>query len=141
MVIEPSCEFTGYSHVNKRLGKYYSKCHISTLVMLSLSVEVSVFCECRSGLYLLLLPKPDVENEEDAIYPDVIIHSRGNHDENQVIEVKKTSNTDNRDEDKSRLEILTNDGYDERFDYDQGLFLLLPVAEKWEDEPDTIWYP
>ncbi|WP_458210966.1 hypothetical protein [Haladaptatus sp. NG-SE-30] len=111
---------------------------------LGLDNDIVVDCEYNREGHgdIKLLPEPDEDNEEDAIYPDVIVHSRGNHDKNLlVIEVKKGSNTQNVDSDKLRLEILTNDGYDERYNYNQGLFLMFPVGEEWEDEAETTWHP
>lgn len=89
------------------------------------------------------LPEPEEKNEEDQIYPDVIIHERGSHSENLlVIEAKKESNPDNYESDKERLKILTNDeDYLERYDYDHGLFLLIHVGENWLEGPEKDWYP
>lgn len=109
------------------------------------SDEVVVDCEYNREGHgdTKTLPEPEEDNEEDQIYPDVIVHKRGCHNENLlVIEAKKETNTDNRGSDKNRLRILTNDGkYDKRYDYHHGLFLLIRVNETWENEPEMDWYP
>ncbi|WP_151147699.1 hypothetical protein [Haloarcula sp. CBA1131] len=107
--------------------------------------EVVVDCEYNRENHgdTKTLPKPQEDNEEDQIYPDVIVHKRGNHSKNLlVIEAKKETNKDNFKSDKKRLRILTNDGdHNKRYNYDQGVFLLIYVNDNWEKEIETEYYP
>lgn len=107
--------------------------------------EVVVDCEYNREGHgdTKTLPEPQEDNEEDQIYPDVIVHKREDHSKNSlVVEAKKETNAANFESDKKRLRILTNDeDYNERYDYDQGVFLLISVNDTWEDELQTDYYP
>ena len=85
------------------------------------------------------LPEPETDNEEDQIYPDIILHERGTHENNYlVIEAKKGCNTDNRESDKERLEILIDSN--KRYNYDIGLFLIFYTNSNHETNPEKDWY-
>jgi hypothetical protein len=75
---------------------------------------------------------------EYLIYPDIIVHHRGEegHWNNRlVIEIKKTTNSDDREIDEHKLKLLTADreGYDLNFHYQGGLFIEFTA---WKEIPD-----
>ena len=76
------------------------------------------------------------ENKEaDTIYPDIIVHKRGNQDNNLlVIEVKKTSNPKSGNSDKEKIEELMSPPYNYTF----GLFLRIDV---YGENDDLKWVP
>lgn len=65
------------------------------------------------------------ENKEaDTIYPDIIVHMRGNQENNiLIIEIKKSSNPDTGESDKEKIEELMNRPYNYKF----GLFLRIDL--------------
>ncbi|SER27686.1 hypothetical protein [Natrinema salaciae] len=89
--------------------------------------------------YLKSKISDDVDPEDlDAktVYPDVIVHKRGEHYENLlVIETKKSGSSGEYDREK-----LT--AYVEELEYDFGVFVTLSVGGQGEDSPyDCDWYP
>ena len=106
----------------------------------------SVDCEYNrhQGLVKKLhIPHDDVSIEDiDAktIFPDIVIHKRNTDDENLlVIEIKKSSNSQNRDFDISKIKALTTEPYNYKF----GLFLEINTTEssdclKWYKEGTII---
>jgi len=75
------------------------------------------------------------ENKEAfTIYPDIIVHNRGNQENNiLIIEVKKSSNRDTGDSDKKKIEELMNRPYN----YNFGLFLRIDL----DGEDDVLdWF-
>jgi hypothetical protein len=81
-----------------------------------------------------------------SVYPDIIVHRRGTNASNLlVIELKKTTNTDNdaREFDLEKLRCFTDQSERNTLKYDFGVFLLLEtrvgrgtpdkfiVEEKW----------
>lgn len=84
------------------------------------------------------LKEPEEEPEESSVYPDIIIHHRtqsyyGNN--LLVIEIKKSTNSQNRFLDQRKLEIFTT-GYDrEEMNYHYQHGILLEVRA-WQDIPD-----
>ncbi len=67
----------------------------------------------------------------DTLYPDIIVHSRGNDNNNiLVIEVKKSSNSADGEFDKKKIKQLMQ----RPFNYKFGLFLRI----KLDDENDDL---
>ena len=92
---------------------------------------LSVDCEYNrhQGLVKkLCITHGDVDIEDiDAktIFPDIVIHKRNTDDENLlVVEIKKSTNKQNRDFDLSKIESLTIEPYHYKF----GLFLEINVT-------------
>ncbi len=70
-------------------------------------------------------------NEDQAepirVFPDIIVHCRGDNDHNLLaIEIKKSSNTRHQEFDKKKLKAFTSDRCE--FKYDFGLFLEIGVG-------------
>ena len=84
------------------------------------------------------LKEPDEEPNQSSVYPDIIVHHRAHSfsDNNLlVIEIKKSTNPQNRYLDHRKLEIFTTD-YDNtemNYHYQHGLLLELKT---WKDFPD-----
>lgn len=102
--------------------------------------DLNVDCEYnRHGMEKkqLSLPTDKIDwNDTEArtVFPDIIVHSRGNDGNNiLVIEVKKSSNSESRELDENKLIAFTSEPYEYRF----GLFLELSM----DDAPDYLqWF-
>lgn len=93
------------------------------------------------------LKKKDLDNYfikeefyEVSVYPDIIVHKRGNEEDNLlIIEVKKANSTIAAEEyDLIKLKKYTNDEFHDSLDYKYGVFLTL--SENIIDKNDFIWY-
>jgi hypothetical protein len=80
----------------------------------------------RHGLDIKRVDLPEAYRGDHAgrIYPDVIVHTRGNDEENLlVIQIKKSTNRQSRDYDRAVIEAMKRD-----FKYRSGLLLDLPAG-------------
>jgi len=86
------------------------------------------------------------DREGKTVYPDIIVHRRGNDDDNLlVIEIKKSNSRSGKEQDLSKLTKFTG----KQFSYKIGLFLSFDVTKKCvhevrcfrngKEEKDTIW--
>jgi len=72
--------------------------------------------------------KPD-DSKATTVYPDIIVHKRGNNNANLlVIEVKKSSNKKNNKKNNEK-DIEKIKAYCRELEYENGLFLILPVKK------------
>jgi hypothetical protein len=70
-----------------------------------------------------------IEYLEISVYPDIIIHNRGNNDDNRIIfEIKKSNNLDEINYDRLKLKKYTS--HDSEFKYRVGLFIIFTVAQE-----------
>jgi len=74
-------------------------------------------------------PKTNEEKIKDqnahTVYPDIIIHRRGHNEDNLlIIEMKKTSNKDERARERDKLKLGK---YKDKFDYEYILLLDIPT--------------
>ncbi len=77
------------------------------------------------------------DTEGRTTYPDIIVHKRGNNDNNKlVIEVKKNRSVSCKDKtvDINKVKAFTSS---KEFKYERGLFLLLPVEG---NDAKLSWY-
>jgi hypothetical protein len=85
----------------------------------------------------LRVPRDDIDwddTEAKTVFPDIVVHERGNDENNLlVIEVKKSSNNQNVQFDKNKLEAFTIEPYRYHF----GLFLEISVNGLHDE---LIWY-
>jgi hypothetical protein len=59
-----------------------------------------------------------------SVYPDIIIHTRGNNDNNLcIIEIKKSTNDLSYDYDELKLLAYTTNYYGNNLEYDLGIFI------------------
>ena len=66
----------------------------------------------------------DPEGDDELVYPDVVVHHRGNDDSNLlVMELKKSTNPESRDRDRAKLK-----GCVERFGYRFAVLVGLRVG-------------
>ena len=64
------------------------------------------------------------EGDKQLVYPDVIVHHRGNDDSNLlVMELKKSTNSESRDPDRRKLNHLV-----EQYGYKFAVLVNLPVG-------------
>jgi hypothetical protein len=69
------------------------------------------------------------DQEAKTVFPDIIVHKRKTDEYNVlVIEIKKSTSSDNYDNDVSKLEAFTKQSGDYR--YKLGLFVLLDIERK-----------
>lgn len=69
------------------------------------------------------------DSEATTVYPDIIVHQRGNDDRNQlVIEAKKNNNKGDLKKDRCKLQEFTNPHGD--YGYKVGLLLIFDVVRK-----------
>jgi len=82
-------------------------------------------------------PKDEVkwtDTEGKSIFPDIVVHKRGNQDNNLLImEVKKSSNRINGEFDKTKIKALMKKPYK----YKCGLYLELDIDG---EEDEYYWY-
>jgi len=75
------------------------------------------------------LPEPYREDYSGRVYPDVIIHRRGNDEHNLlVIQIKKSTNRQSRDYDRAVIGAMKR-----QFKYEGGLLLDLPAGPNAKD--------
>ena len=84
------------------------------------------------------------EDEEEFIYrnvyPDIIVHKRGNNDSNLlIIEMKKTSSTVTSDYDYEKLRRYTSPEYENELNYCFGVFICVGVGKN-AGEYFTEWF-
>jgi hypothetical protein len=92
--------------------------------------DFNVDCEYnRDGIEPKKLPRfvlqPDSQDTDaKTVFPDIIVHRRATNDDNLlVVEIKKTSNGDEREHDRRKLR-----GYKSILGYQYALFLELTVG-------------
>ena len=67
---------------------------------------------------------PNCKNHDSLVYPDVVVHRRGNDDSNLlVMELKKSTNTEPRDCDRTKLKCCVD-----AFKYDFAVLVDIPVG-------------
>ncbi len=77
------------------------------------------------------------DTEAKTVSPDIIVHHRNGKDNLLVIEVKKSSSSDNGDFDRKKLEAFGKPP----FNYQYGLFLRLNVGSLDIADPELDWFP
>lgn len=75
-------------------------------------------------------------DEEELVYPDIIVHQRGARDNLLVIELKKSSNDQTKEHDCWKLEAFRED---EGFAYKHALFVRVGVGELAGAVVDCEW--
>lgn len=80
---------------------------------------------------------PYIDNLERSVYPDIIIHKRGDVKNLLIIEVKKDKNK-NKEFDREKLKLYTSNDEFNKLSYEWGAFVVFSTGEKalWETE----WY-
>lgn len=83
------------------------------------------------------------DGEEHLVYPDIIIHKRGNNDNNElIIEIKKSTNN-NQSFDRQKLEFYTNGSENSSYPYKFGCFIVITTGKKENKENKECcltWY-
>ncbi|MDT3778260.1 hypothetical protein PJI16_11900 [Nitrospira sp. MA-1] len=77
------------------------------------------------------------DTEAKTVFPDIIVHHRNENSNLLVIEVKKTSNPDNGNFDRRKLEEFIKPP----FNYQYGLFLRLNVGVSDMADYELDWFP
>jgi hypothetical protein len=77
------------------------------------------------------------DTEAKTVFPDIIVHHRNEKENLLVIEVKKSSNSDNGDFDRKKLEAFVKPP----FSYRYGLFLKLNVGGLDMADHELEWFP
>ncbi|MFH6983596.1 hypothetical protein [Marinoscillum luteum] len=69
-----------------------------------------------------------------SVFPDIIIHQRGSHDENLcIIEIKKSSSAVDHKYDHIKLQAYTSSNLDNVLKYQLGVFIEIAIG----DNPDS----
>jgi len=117
-----------FPNQNIRRDDIYSREEISDLVRQLHNPEKLKYIE-GLDIYVFLL---DIDGEEElqTIYPDIIIHRRGTHENHIVIEAKKTKNRSRKARlyDLAKLAILVSSS---NYNYRKGIFIDLPVGNDY----------
>jgi len=82
------------------------------------------------------------EDERLAIspYPDIVVHHRGNNNENLlIVEVKKRKSRADHNYDHEKLAAFTGNSKWNKYHYKYGVFILLDTGEK-PQEPELTWF-
>ncbi|MBF4696052.1 hypothetical protein [Fusibacter ferrireducens] len=88
-----------------------------------------------------LLLESDGNSRTQSVYPDIIVHKRGQTDSNLlIIEVKKSTNRDNGEFDLRKLECYTNTNSISSFCYTYGAFIKLYTSQDKYRAPDIIYF-
>jgi len=78
--------------------------------------------------------------EQVTTYPDIIIHKRGNNENNiLIIEIKKNNNKTKWEIDKKKLEAFTREKNNEGYGYKLGMHLIVSINKPWT-KPIYNWY-
>lgn len=112
-----SFQLARYLSLNENLSTYHIDCEYN-----------------RKGDEVKRLPQSSESNTDDTrgktIFPDIIIHKRGNDSSNlAIIEIKKDNNNDT-DRDIEKLENLTSHYYD--YNYIYGIHLTFNTTQLGE---------
>lgn len=76
-----------------------------------------------------------------STYPDIIVHQRGNNDENLlVIEVKKANNSVSHKHDFQKLEAFTENTEHNSYNFTYGVFILFETDCKEPRVSDMKWF-
>ncbi|MGG4492908.1 hypothetical protein [Brevibacillus reuszeri] len=76
-----------------------------------------------------------------SIYPDIVIHKRGENNSNLlVIEIKKSTNTTDRDYDIKKLQCYTENSSYNKLQYKLGLFIEFESHVPKPKKPELIWF-
>jgi len=88
----------------------------------------------------LKVPEENVgwdDAEAKTVFPDIIIHNRGNDEDNLlIIETKKSSSNIGEDFDKDKIAAFMDGEYFYQF----GLFIKFYVGDESDKEPSLEWY-
>lgn len=83
----------------------------------------------------------DNEMVERYVYPDIVIHKRGENTKNLlIIEVKKSSSQENSDYDKLKLKAYTNQTSMNGLHYKYGVFINFFVKQEKYKSPQIIFF-
>ncbi|MCR8655843.1 hypothetical protein [Paenibacillus endoradicis] len=83
----------------------------------------------------------DEEYSKFSIYPDIIVHHRGNNDNNLlIIEIKKSTNAIDRKFDYKKLQCYTDKSPYNKLHYKYGLFIEFKTGNLELTTPELIWY-
>ena len=79
------------------------------------------------------------EPVEEIVLPDIIVHERIRHENNLlVIEIKKSTNPDNGDEDRRTLQAFITEA---KYKYQYGLFIRVEAGENCERAGTSLeWF-
>lgn len=78
--------------------------------------------------------EPEIEHTIRAVFPDIIVHRRGTHDQNLcIIEVKKSTSSVSSDYDVIKLEAYTSPANENNLAYQLGIFILFGTGKKAPD--------
>ena len=84
---------------------------------------------------------PETETIERQVYPDIIVHRRGDNDHNLcIIEVKKSKSTVPIDYDRMKLEAYTTTYYGNNLFYQLGVFIILRTDKGYIEPPALECY-
>lgn len=76
-----------------------------------------------------------------SIYPDILVHKRGNNERNLlIIEIKKSTNLTDREFDFKKLQCYTEKSEHNKLHYKYGLFIEFITGQKEPGISDMIWY-
>lgn len=95
----------------------------------------------QSAAHLGILRDTDDDEIIDRyVYPDIIVHKRGDSDHNlMIIEIKKSSSTVTSDYDYEKLRRYTSPEYENELNYRFGAFICIGVLEN-TGEHSIEWF-
>ncbi|WP_256759506.1 hypothetical protein [Cohnella sp. WQ 127256] len=83
----------------------------------------------------------EVEYSVYSIYPDIVVHRRGENESNLlIIEIKKSTNMTDRKFDYKKLQCYTDMSSHNKLQYSLGLFIEFNTGAQEARVPELIWF-
>ncbi len=102
---------------------------------------IQILKHMADQLHMLREGEEEQEFLYRCVFPDIIVHKRGHNGSDNnllMIEVKKSSNSNNGDWDAEKLSRFTSSEYDNNFNYQYGVFVRFILGE--EPSYSVQWY-
>lgn len=122
------------SYLQEQFGNYNVDCEYNGNVdHESGRKHINLLYEELDRMGLLKESETELENElvQRVVFPDIIIHSRGNNEHNLcIIEVKKDTSTISQDYDYLKIRAYTGLRYGNTLIYQLGILILFHIADR-----------
>jgi len=88
-----------------------------------------------------IIHKGEIEYSVFSIYPDIVVHKRGENKKNLlIIEIKKSTNLSDWEFDYKKLQCYTQKSGGNTLHYQYGLFIEFETGVKKLKVPELIWF-
>ena len=103
--------------------------------------HIKMLFEELNKMGLLKEKEAEIDNEfiQRAVFPDIIVHSRGNNEHNLcIVEVKKNTSSISQDYDYLKIRAYTGQLYGNTLIYQLGILVLFHIGD--QAKPFTLLY-